>query len=40
MSHAGRNRVNQSRWQDQWLLSAPQALAMLTFSISFRRIVL
>lgn len=40
MSHADRYRVTQSRWRDEWLLSVTQALAMLTFSVLLRWIVL
>ena len=39
MSHTGRNRVNQPHWQDEWLLSVTQALAMLTSSVLLRWIV-
>ena len=39
MSHVGRYRVGQPRWQDEWLLSVTQALAMLTFSVLLRWIV-
>lgn len=36
MSNAGRSRMDQSRWYDEWLLSVTQALAMLTFSVVLR----
>lgn len=39
MSHAGRTRVTQPRWHDEWLMSVTQALAMLTFSVLLRWIV-
>ena len=40
MSHANRYRVDPSRWQEEWLVSFTQALAMLTFSIFIRWLVL
>jgi hypothetical protein len=40
MAHAGRYRVPQPRWQDEWLKSVTQALAVLTFSVLLRWVVL
>lgn len=40
MSRTGRYRADQSRWHEEWLPSVAQALAMLTFSVFIRWIVL
>ena len=40
MTHADRYRVPQPRWHDEWLMSVTQALAVLTFSVLLRWIVL
>jgi len=40
MSNAHRYRGNRSRWHEKWLLSVTQALAMLTFSVFIRWMVL
>ncbi len=40
MSHADRYRVGPSRWHEEWLQSVAQALAMLTFSVCIRWLVL
>lgn len=39
MSNAGRYRVDQSRWYEEWLVSVTQALAMLAFSVIIRWMV-
>ena len=39
MSNEGPYRVDSSHWQDEWLLSVTQALAMLAFSVVIRWLV-